>query len=190
MPDTRHPLAPRREELALIIIDAQSGMMKAMEPEVKQKTINNIKLLIASAQKLGIPLMLTEQYPQGLGKTVAEIQQALQNYQPIEKVSFSCCGDEGFQSQLEQLSSAKTAIIAGIETHICVLQTTLDLLARGYRVFVVADATCSRRKSDWATGLKLMEKAGATITTAETLIFQLLIRADTDEFKFISKLLG
>jgi len=190
MPDSHHPLAPQREELALIIIDAQSGMLKAMEPEVKQKTINNIKLLIASAQKLNIPLIVTEQYPKGLGQTVAEIQQALPNYQPIEKLSFSCCGDAGFTSRLERLSSAKTVIIAGVETHICVLQTTLDLLVRGYQVYVVADAACSRRKLDWTTGLKLMEKAGAIITTAETLIFQLLIRADSDEFKFISKLLG
>lgn len=190
MPDSYHPLSPKKEELALIIIDAQDGMMKVMEPEVKQKTINNIKLLIASAQKLNIPLILTEQYPKGLGKTVSEIQQGLENYQPIEKVSFSCYGDEGFKSKLKQLNSAKGVILAGIETHICVLQTALDLLACGYKVYVTSDAVCSRRKLDWEMGLKLMEKAGAIITTTEILIFQLLIRADTEEFKFISKLLG
>ncbi len=190
MQDACHPLSPKREELALIIIDAQSGMMKAMEPEVKQKTVNNIKLLITSAQKLNIPLILTEQYPKGLGKTVIEIQQALENYQPIEKVSFSCYDDQGFKSKLKQLSSAKEVILAGIETHICVLQTALDLLACGYKVYVISDAACSRRKLDWEIGLRLMEKAGAIITTTETLIFQLLIRADTEEFKFIAKLLG
>ncbi len=190
MPDAYHPLSPRKEELALIIIDAQDSLMKAMEPEIKQKTVNNIKLLIASAQKLNIPLILTEQYPKGLGKTVMEIQQALENYQPIEKVSFSCCGDEGFKSRLKQLSSAKGVILAGTETHICVLQTALDLLTGGYKVYVISDAACSRRRLDWEIGLRLMEKAGAIITTTETLIFQLLTRADTEEFKFISKLLG
>lgn len=190
MPDSYHPLSPQKEELALIIIDAQNSMMKVMEPEVKQKTVNNIKLLIASAQKLNIPLIVTEQYPKGLGKTVIEIQQALENYQPIEKISFSCYGNEGFKSKLKQLNSVKGVILTGIETHVCVLQTALDLLAGGYKVYVVSDAACSRRKSDWETGLRLMEKAGAIITTTETLIFQLLIRADTEEFKSISKLFG
>jgi len=189
MQDSYHPLSPQRKGLALIIVDPQDGMMKAMEPEVKQKTVNNIKLLIASAQKLNIPLILTEQYPKGLGKTVMEIQQALENYQPLEKVSFSCYVDEGFKARLKQLSSVKEVILIGIETHICVLQTALDLLACGYKVYVIGDAACSQRKLDWQIGLKLMEKAGAIITTTETLIFQLLIRADTEEFKSISKLL-
>jgi nicotinamidase-related amidase len=190
MPDSHHPLSPKKEELALIIIDAQNSLMKVMEPEVKQKTVNNIRLLIASAQKLNIPLVLTEQYPKGLGKTVTEVQKSLENYQPIEKVSFSCYDDQGFKSKLKQLNSTKGVILAGVETHICVLQTALDLLACGYQVYVISDAVCSRRKLDWEIGLRLMEKAGAIITTTETLIFQLLIRADTEEFKSVSKLLG
>jgi len=190
MQDVHHPLSPKREELALVIIDVQSGMMKVMEPEIKQRTVNNIKLLIASAQKLNIPLLLTEQYPKGLGKTLIEVQQALENYQPIEKVCFSCYDNDGFKSKLEQMDSVKEVILAGIETHICVVQTALDLLACGYKVYVISDAVCSRRKLDWETGLRLMEKAGAIITTTEILIFQLLVRADTEEFKFVSKLLG
>lgn len=190
MMDSHHPLTLIREEAVLIVVDAQSGMMKAMEPEVKQKTINNIKLLITTAQKLAFPLLLTEQYPKGLGKTVIEIQQVLEDYQPIEKLSFSCCGDEAFISQLEQIEKAKTVIIAGIETHICVLQTALDLLARDYQVHLISDATCSRRKLDWRIGLNLIKQAGAIITTTETLIFQLLLKAGTEEFKYISKLLG
>ncbi len=190
MQDFYHPLSPKREELALIIIDVQTSLMKAMEPGIKQKTVNNIKLLIASTQKLNIPLILTEQYPKGLGKTVIEIQQALENYQPIEKVSFSCYDDEGFKSRLSQLNSAKGVILTGTETHVCILQTALDLLACGYKVYVISDAVCSRRKLDWGIGLRLMEKAGAIATTTEILIFQLLTRADTEEFKSISKLLG
>ena len=190
MQDSYHPFSPRREESVLIIIDAQTGMMKVMEPEVKQKTVNNIKLLIASAQKLNIPLILTEQYPKGLGKTLVEIQEALDNYQPIEKVCFSCYSNEEFKSKLKQLKSVKEVILVGIETHICVVQTALDLLACSYKVYVISDAVCSRRKLEWQTGLRLMEKAGAIITTTETLIFQLLVRADTEDFKFISKLLG
>ena len=190
MQDSYHPLSPKREETGLIIIDAQTGLMKAMDPEVKQKTVNNTKLLIASAQKLNIPLILTEQYPKGLGKTLVEIQEALDNYQPIEKVCFSCYGNEEFKSKLKQLESVKEVILAGVETHICVAQTALDLLAYGYKVYVLSDAICSRRKLEWQTGLRLMERAGAIITTTETIIFQLLVRAGTEDFKFISKLLG
>ncbi len=190
MLECQHPLSPKKEELALIIIDPQTGVFKAMEPEVRQKVINNIKLLIAAAQKMNISILLTEQYPKGLGRSVEKIQQALGNYQPIEKISFSCCGDEGFKARLKELKSVKSVITSGIETHVCVLQTTLDLLADGYQVYIAGDAVCSRRKLDWEIGLRLMEKAGAIITTAEILIFQLLGKAGTEEFKAIAKLLS
>lgn len=184
-----HSFSPKKEELALVIVDTQDGMIRVMEPEIKRKVINNIKLLVALAQKLNVPLILTEQYPKGLGRTVIEIQQALESYQPIEKISFSCYGDEGFKSRLKQLNSATGIILTGTEAHVCVLQTALDLLASGYKVHVVSDAICSRRKLDWEAGLRLMEKAGAIITTTEILIFQLLVRADTEEFRFMSNLL-
>ena len=189
MKEVYHLFSERKSELALAIIDVQDSLMRPMEMELRCRVVNNIKLLIALAQKLNLPLILTEQYPKGLGKTISEVQQALENYQPIEKVSFSCYGDEGFKSRLRQLNLAKGIILVGVETHICILQTALDLLASGYEVYVASDAVCSRRKLDWEVGLRLTEKAGATITTTETLIFQLLGRADTEEFRFMSKLL-
>ena len=188
MEEVYRPLSERKGELALMIIDVQDSLMRPVEMEFRRRAINNIKLLIALAYKLNFPLLLTEQYPKGLGRTVSEIQQALEDYQPIEKVSFSCCGDEGFKSRLRQLDSARRLILVGVEAHVCVLQTALDLLANGYEVHVVSDAVCSWRKLDWEVGLRLMEKAGATITTTEILIFQLLGRSGTDEFRFMSKL--
>ena len=160
-----------------------------MNPEVFKKVINNIKLLIALAGKINLPTILTEQYPKGLGKTVTEIQESLASYRPIEKLCFNCLDDEGFKSRLKGLKSASEIILSGIETHVCMLQTALDLLSKGWKVYVPADATCSPRKLDWKIGLRLFDKAGAIVTTTETLIFQLLTKAGTEEFKFISKLL-
>ena len=184
-----HHFSPKREELALMIIDVQDNLMKVMEPGIRQKIVNNIKLLIALVQKLGIPLILTEQYPKGLGKTLIEIRQVLESYHPVEKVFFSCYQDEGFKSSLKQLNLARAVLLTGVETHICLLQTALDLLANDYKVYVISDAVCSRRKLDWEIGLRLIERAGGIITTTEALIFQLLTRAATEEFRFMSKLL-
>lgn len=189
MGERRHPFSPQRGKQALIIIDMQDSFIKLMKEDVFSKVINNIKLLIALAEKLNLPIILTEQYPNGLGRTVTQIQESLASYQPVEKLSFSCCGDDGFNQRLKELKTTTEVILSGIETHVCMLMTALDLMASGYKVYVPADATCSQRKLDWEVGLRLMDKADAIVTTTETLIFQLLGKAGTEEFKFISKLL-
>jgi nicotinamidase-related amidase len=159
-----------------------------MNQEVGKNVIRNIRTLLAFAKKMDIPILITEQYPKGLGKTVPEIKMDLESIPPIEKVSFSCCGVERFNDQLNQLGR-KHIILTGIETHVCVLQTAGDLIQKGYEVHAVADAICSRRKLDWEIGLRWMEKKGAMISTTEIIAFQLLKEAGTGEFRELSKLL-
>ena len=177
-----------REEAVLIIIDVQDVLMKKMNQEVGKNVIQNIRILLTFAKEMAIPILMTEQYPKGLGKTVPEIKMELGSILPIEKVSFSCCGVETFNIKLNRLGR-KQVILSGIETHVCVLQTAADLIQKGYEVHVVADAICSRRKLDWEIGLRWMEKRGAMISTTEIIAFQLLEEAGTEEFRGLSKLL-
>lgn len=175
-------------EAILIVIDVQEVLMKQMSQEIRNNVIRNIKTLLAFAKEMAIPILITEQYPKGLGKTVPEIKMELKSILPIEKVSFSCYGMKMFKDKLNQLAR-KQVILTGIETHVCVLQTANDLIQKGYTVHAVADAICSRRKLDWEIGLGWMEKRGAMISTTEIIAFQLLKEAGTEEFRRLSKLL-
>lgn len=180
---------PDRRDLALLFIDPQRGVLGAMPEAVRSQVVRNMLLLIELARLMHLPVMLTEEYPKGLGRTLPDIKKKLGDlYKPFEKIAFSCCGNESFVSQLERLSVRHLAL-TGSEAHVCVLQTVMDLLARGYDVSVISDAVCSRYKSDWEVGLRLMERAGAAITTTEVLIFQLLGQAGTAEFKHMSPLI-
>ena len=177
-----------RKEAVLIVVDVQEVLMKQMNQEIGKNVIRNIKTLLAFAKEMSIPILITEQYPKGLGKTVSEIRMELGSILPIEKLSFSCCRAKMFNDQLNQ-SARRQVILTGIETHVCVLQTANDLIQEGYGVHAVADAICSRRKLDWEIGLRWMEKRGAMISTTEIIAFQLLKEAGTEEFSGLSKLL-
>jgi nicotinamidase-related amidase len=177
-----------RGQAVLIVIDVQDVLMKKMDREVGKKVIQNIQTLLTFAKEMAIPILMTEQYPKGLGNTVAEIRTEMGSILPIEKVSFSCLGVVAFNNQLNHLGR-KQILLTGIETHVCVLQTASDLIQEGYEVHVVADAICSRKKFDWETGLRWMEKRGAMISTTEIIAFQLLKEAGTEEFRNLSKLL-
>jgi isochorismate hydrolase len=177
-----------REKAVLVVVDVQEVLMKKMNPEVAENVIRNIRTFLTFSKKMAIPVLITEQYPKGLGRTVAEIRMELESILPVEKVSFSCCGVETFNEQLKQ-TGRNQVILTGIETHVCVLQTADDLIQAGCQVHAVADAICSRRKLDWEIGLRWMEKKGATISTTEIIAFQLLKEAGTEEFKGLSKLL-
>jgi len=177
-----------REQAVLIVIDVQAVLMKKMNQEVGKNVIQNIQTLLTFAKEMTIPILMTEQYPKGLGNTVPEIKMKMGPVLPIEKVSFSCCGVVAFNNQLNQLGR-KQIILTGIETHVCVLQTASDLIQESYEVHVVADAICSRKRLDWEIGLRWMEKRGAMISTTEIIAFQLLKEAGTEEFRGLSKLL-
>ena len=172
----------------LVITDVQERLFSAMDAERRDQMIRNLKILLTAARRLGTRIVVTEQYPKGLGRTLPELRVLLEDTPAIEKTVFSACGATGF---LERLSTgeAEPIILTGVEAHVCVLLTALDLLQKGYRVSIVADAVCSRRAETMELGLAQARQAGAVITSTETVVFQLLGRADTDAFREISKLL-
>jgi nicotinamidase-related amidase len=147
----------------------------------------NVGVLVQGAKALGVPVLVTEQYPQGLGSTVPEVGQYLDGVEPIEKVCFSAAGSEEFNSALAG-SGRDQVLLCGIESHVCVNQTADDLLGRGRAVHVAQDAVSSRRKDNRKLGLHKMERAGAVITSVETALFELLGAAGTPELKEIQRL--
>jgi hypothetical protein len=159
-----------------------------MKKDVYANCERNAGLMISSCNSLKVPVLVTEQYSKGLGPTVERLKTSLKDdYRPMDKMTFSCYRDPGFQSSFSKLGK-KYIIVAGIESHVCVLQSVLDLIANGYYVHVLSDAVCSRYKSDWKHALRYMNEAGAVITTTEIAVFQLLQRAGIPEFKAISAL--
>ncbi|MBF0457565.1 MAG: hydrolase [Nitrospirae bacterium] len=167
----------------ILIVDIQERLAAVM-PD-KDKLISNTLHVIELAKLLKIPIVLTEQYPKGLGRTIVEIRDALPEYNPFEKISFSACVEEGFIGKLAELGKNKI-ILCGLETHICVLQTCLDLIGADYQVHVISDCTSSRTQDNKDVGLRQMRQAGGVVTSTETVIFQLLAKAGTDEFKIMS----
>ena len=168
----------------LVIVDIQERLATVMKQ--KDPVVNNCLHLIEIAKIFGIPRVVTEQYPKGLGRTVEEIRKALPADDPIEKLTFSCCEEPAFLNEIKKLNK-KTVILTGMETHVCVLQTCIGLLSNGFHVHLVKDAVCSRAKENWRTGIEFMRDAGAVVTCTETVLFQLLKVAGTEEFKTISK---
>jgi nicotinamidase-related amidase len=173
-----------KNEAVLVIVDIQERLAAVMSD--RQKVVDNCLHLIEISRLLNIPVILNEQYPKGLGHTVSEIRSALAPYQPLEKMTFSCCREGSFLNPLSE-TGRKKVILAGMETHVCVLQTCIDLLREGYMVHAVSDAICSRTTDNFRTAIEFMRDAGAIITCAETVMFQLLEKAGTEEFKLISR---
>ncbi len=173
------------EEAVLMVIDIQERLIPAMK--YGEKVILNTNILISIAQKLEIPIIVTEQYPKGLGKTDPNVSYNLGESLTYEKITFSGCTSE-VTSALQGLGRKKI-IITGTETHVCVFQTVRDLLAQGYQVFVVGDAVCSRTKDNYRNGLSLMASMGAVVTNTETVFFDIMKQSGTPLFKELSKLI-
>jgi nicotinamidase-related amidase len=159
-----------------------------MPAEVMPRVSRNARILLTAAWRLGLPVLATEQYPQGLGQTLPELRPLLEGTQIVEKLSFSCLRVPAFVAALDRLRPRDTIVVAGMETHVCVYQTVLDLRSRGFEVHVPRDAVASRHRENWQTGLALMERTGAVVSSTETVLFQLLERAGTEEFKELSRL--
>ncbi len=153
----------------------------------KERVVLNAVRLIKGATVLKVPVFATEQYRKGLGPTVPEIVAALQGFAPMQKLAFSSCGAQGFLPALSA-KEVTDVILCGIEAHVCVSQTCLDLVDRAFRVFVVGDAVSSRTPENHRYGLDRMRDAGAVIVSTEMILFELLQQAGTDEFKEILKL--
>jgi len=171
-----------RNRSALVLIDVQERLFPHVHEH--QSVLVRVDLLLFAANLLKVPLLLTEQYPKGLGNTIEEIRKLLPKVQPLVKMDFSCVPAPGFKEQLSSLRRDQI-VLAGIETHVCVAQTALDLASRGEKVFVVADATSSRRPQDAQIALRRLDQSGLTITTAEAVVFEWLRCAGTEEFKAI-----
>ena len=172
----------------LVVVDVQERLFSAMDTERREEMVRNIKILGAAARRLGLPVLATEQYPKGLGRTLPELRALFDDVTPIEKTAFSCCGAQEFTRRLRALDPSRV-ILAGIEAHVCILLTALDLLGQGFHVSVVADAVASRTPAKLELGLAQARQAGAVVTATETVVFQLLGSADTDAFREIAKLL-
>src|SRR5512134_3721704 len=176
-----HPMRLTREHTALVVLDVQERLFHAMDADHREEVMRNIKVLTTSARRLRLPILVTEQYPKGLGHTLQEVADTLgPDVRPIEKVTFSCCGVDAFGARLEAVG-ARQVILVGIEAHVCVLLSALDLLVRRYAVHVVADAVTSRAQGNWRLAMDQLRQAGAVVTTTETVLFQLLRQADTDD---------
>jgi nicotinamidase-related amidase len=176
-----------RAATVLVVVDVQERLLTAIPEEPRTRLLHHLSILIQSAHTLALPVLLTEQYPQGLGPTADAVASAVgPGVAPIEKTCFSCARSPEFRAALEA-TGRRSVLVAGIETHVCVLQTALDLVREGYHVSVPADAVASRRALDWEIGLKLIGHNGAQVGTVETFLFQMMERAGTDEFRAISR---
>jgi nicotinamidase-related amidase len=175
----------------LIIIDVQTRLLTAMPQDAMQAVIKNCGILAQAAVMLEVPVIVTEQYPKGLGNTVPELLALLPNLKsanskPVEKLTFSCMAEPKFSRQLSRDYSQM--VLAGMEAHICVLQTALDM-QHSKQVFVAEDAIISRNTANKANALARMREAGCIISNTESIVFEWLGKADGDAFKAISKLI-
>jgi nicotinamidase-related amidase len=178
----------KNENILFVLIDFQDKFFPILKKKVVRLIKANILLLTKMFKELNIPMIGTEHYVKGLGHTESDVLEAWGDAPMTDKITFSCCGDEKFLANLEKFSRPMI-VVAGLETQICVLQTVLDLLDRGHQVIVLKDAVVSSSKLKWENGIDLMKEAGAHILNTETLLFYLLKRADSKEFKYLVKLL-
>jgi nicotinamidase-related amidase len=183
----RHANVLDAERAALVVVDMQEGFRDAIADFAE--TAARIALVAQGAQLLGVPVIVTEQYPKGLGRTAAEIRAALPpTLEPIEKTAFSSCGAQEFIAQLDA-AGARQILLCGIEAHICVNQTAHDLIARGLQVHLLTDCITARTAHNKQIGLSKMQTSGALPTSVEMALFELLRDAKHEQFKAVQKLI-
>ena len=179
----------RSADSVLVIVDLQERLAAAMVPAARTGVIRNTRILLEAATRLGIPILVTEQYPKGLGPTAAEVVEMLPGATPrFEKTCFSCAGSESFSAALETTGRTQV-ILAGMEAHVCILQSALELRAVRQGVFVVEDSCCSRNQKHHANALHRLRAADVVVTNTESVIFEWLRDARHQHFKAISALL-
>jgi len=173
------------ENSLLVVIDIQESLARVMHG--KDALFENLQKIIRGAGILDIPMIVTEQVPEKLGTTIPEISPLLGTASPVAKSSFSCCGEDRFMRELEGMKRGQI-LIAGIESHVCVYQTTVDLIHMGYEVHIVTDCISSRTEENWVLGIERMKDEGAKPTSTEMALFELLKIAGGDRFREISRL--
>ena len=176
----RHPFVADRKDSLLLIIDIQQAMLKVIN--VCEENVRRTKQLIDSANILGVPVLVTEHYKKGLGETIPEVKKELGDVNYFQKEYFSACLETDFIDAVRNFGR-RQIVVAGMETHVCVLQTVLDLIAHGYQVHIVKNAVASRYREDWEAAIEIFRDAGAVITTAEIVIFQWICRSNTEDFR-------
>jgi nicotinamidase-related amidase len=183
----RHENTLDLKQTALVVVDMQESFRQPISDFAEVAA--RIALVAHAAQLLGVPVVVTEQYPKGLGRTVNEIRAVLpEGFAPVEKTAFSSCGAQEFVSRLER-AGARQIILCGIEAHVCVNQTAHDLLARSYQVHILHDCVSSRTPQNKNIGLKKMRQSGAIPSTTELALFELMRDARHEQFKAIQKLI-
>ena len=174
-----------KETTALLVIDVQEKLMPVVQDA--EQIFANVNRLIKGVTTINVPIVITEQYPKGLGNTCAEVE-IPEGIQPIEKICFSCIQSANVLEELKA-RNITSLIVCGVESHICVLKTTLEALEKNIEVHVVADAVSSRTTANKQLALERMRQSGAFIVSTEIILFQLIDEAGTDAFKTISRLI-
>jgi nicotinamidase-related amidase len=174
-----------RENTILLVIDMQEKLTRVMAE--KEQLVINVQKLIKGASVLGIPVVLTEQYPQGLGATIPEVSCLLPEIKPLAKMAFSCCGDIEILETLKNMKR-KQVLVVGIETHVCVYQTAADLLGLGFEPQIVIDCVSSRTVENKKAAVHTMRDMGIGVTSMEMALFELLKTAENKNFKEISRI--
>lgn len=179
----------RADDAVLLVVDIQERLFGTMDEIDRERVTRRVGQLLGSATLLGIPIIITEQYPKGLGPTITAVSERVpESATVLEKTRFSCCGAERFMQTLET-TGRRQVVIAGIEAHVCVLQTSLELQHDGYEVFVAEDATCSRNSDNAANAAARLRQQGIIVTNAESVIFEWMGDSRHQHFKAISQLL-
>ena len=168
------------DNTALVIIDVQGKL--AYQVERSKQVLDNIRLLLQGFQLFELPIVVTEQYPKGLGPTVTEVGELIPDINPLEKTTFNACLKEEFLKEIDRWGK-KQLLVAGVETHVCVFQTVAGLLENSYQVHVVSDAVSSRSSLNREKALERMKDLGAVITTTEMALFELVKRGEGEVFK-------
>jgi nicotinamidase-related amidase len=174
----------------LVVVDVQERLAAAMPADALERLVRNARILLDTARELGVRVLATEQYPKGLGPTVAPIAEKLAALAvtPIEKLDFSALDEPRVAQAVASPARPHAVVLVGMESHVCVFQTARDFASRGYATYVVDDAVASRSEENRLAGLALAERAGAVRTVTETVVFDWLRRAEGPAFKLVSKL--
>ena len=176
-----------RFDSQFVLIDVQDKLCAVMPQPALQAVLNNCSILLQAAKLLSVPALCTEQYPKGLGTTMPELAPWLPSSSRVEKTCFSCCEESTFSDQLDD--TRNQMVLAGMEAHICVLQTAMQLLDMGRQVIVVEDAVLSRNPQNHANAMSRLRHAGVVVSNTESVVFEWLKVAEGDAFKQIARLL-
>ena len=174
------------QQCCLTVVDVQGKLAQLMHS--REALFKNVQILIQAAKILDVPILWCQQCPDALGPTVPEIAQLLDDNEPINKAAFSCCGEKQFNTRLKDLTR-KQVLLCGIETHVCIYQTAVDLLGQDFNVNVIADAVSSRALENKQIAINRLEAEGANITCTEMALFELLKTAEHPKFKQVARLI-